>query len=494
MPRGWDWKVPTYLQCQAHSSTFLLASWLGAEGDEKTKMCPVSIHGRLLVHSPRGCWPERSRWHSSRRLSQSNRQSNGCCRLSHFHLSAVPHCKCESEVMKHDETYVLYNIHQHSHLTLLAHALGLKLHTTTNNQPLPLLAQRNRPDTAWCNSGNVWYVSTSHRDNGPHHDSVGPLALAVLCRYPAFPVSIKSHLQFATLAPQHCNSYPSDFFRFLWHLGTCILACAMSRATMIVPVLSSEGKETIQKRAPIRTYPLHSFPFLSRLFVGTNWNLQVRPVTPFHLSRKTWQWLLRFDNDRDPNNAKRVETGNWLRYFRFSSVHWRMAIVSFGGWLLASMGLFRSTLTISPAICKHHKNNFLCSSYFVRVLLVAFDNWLDIVEVCQTQSADSPPFSKDFSVMSGKYLNEMDCIGVNPWNLWSTFPAQHCLLRPSYCKGPYFAGSVSSFSRKTPSSVIFACSCNEVEQHEEAATTGNENFSHWLRKLGIRNHQATAFM
>ena len=246
---------------------------------------------------------------------------------------------------------------------------------------------------------------------------------------------------------------------------------------------------------PILSIPFHSFPFLFRLFVGTNWNLQVRPVTPFHLSPKTWQWLLRFDNDRDPNNAKRVETGNWLRYFRFSSVHWRMAIVSFGGWLLASMGLFRSTLTISPAICKHHKNNFLCSSYFVRVLLVAFDNWLDIVEVCQTQSADSPPFSKDFSVMSGKYLNEMDCIGVNPWNLWSTFPAQHCLLRPSYCKGPYFAGSVSSFSRKTPSSVIFACSCNEVEQHEEAATTGNENFSHWLRKLGnIRNHQATAFM
>ena len=66
--------------------------------------------------------------------------------------------------------------------------------------------------------------------------------------------------------------------------------------------------------------------------------------------------------------------------------------------------------------------------------------------------------------MSGKYLNEMDCIGVNPWNLWSTFHS-FGLLRPN-CKGPYFAGSVSSFSRKTPSSVIFACSCNQVEQRE----------------------------
>lgn len=71
---------------------------------KQAKMCPFSIHGRLLVHSPRRCWPERSRWHSSRRLSQSNRQSNKCCRLLHFHLNAVPHCKCESEVMKHDET------------------------------------------------------------------------------------------------------------------------------------------------------------------------------------------------------------------------------------------------------------------------------------------------------------------------------------------------------------------------------------------------------
>lgn len=48
----------------------------------------------------------------------------------------------------------------------------------------------------------------------------------------------------------------------------------------------------------------------------------------------------------------------------------------FGGWLLASIGLFRSTLTISPA---NTTCNFLCSTYFVRVLLVAFDNWLDIV-------------------------------------------------------------------------------------------------------------------
>lgn len=48
----------------------------------------------------------------------------------------------------------------------------------------------------------------------------------------------------------------------------------------------------------------------------------------------------------------------------------------FGGWLLASIGLFRSTLTISPA---NTTGNFLCSTYFVRVLLVAFDNWLDIV-------------------------------------------------------------------------------------------------------------------
>lgn len=75
--------------------------------------------------------------------------------------------------------------------------------------------------------------------------------------------------------------------------------------------------------------------------------------------------------------------------------------------------------------------------------------------------------------MSGKYLNEMDCIGVNPWNLWSTFHS-FGLLRP-YCKGPYFAGSVSSFSRKTPSSVIFACSCNQVEQREgRSSHTGRQ--------------------
>lgn len=93
--------------------------------------------------------------------------------------------------------------------------------------------------------------------------------------------------------------------------------------------------------------------------------------------------------------------------------------------------------------------------------------------------------------MSGKYLNEMDCIGVNPWNLWSTFHS-FGLLRP-YCKGPYFAGSVSSFSRKTPSSVIFACSCNQVEQREEAATqTGNETFSHWFRHLGKINQEKSS--
>lgn len=103
---------------------------------------------------------------------------------------------------------------------------------------------------------NLWYVSTSHRDNGPHQH-LGLLALAVLCRYPAFPVSIKSHLHF------NGEANWSSTLQVL-HLGTCILACAMSRATMIVPVLSSSG------------------PILSHLFVGTNWNLQVRPVTPFH--------------------------------------------------------------------------------------------------------------------------------------------------------------------------------------------------------------------
>lgn len=83
---------------------------LGLKEIKKTKMCPSSIHGRLLVHSPWRCWPERSRWHSSGRLSQSNRQSNRCCRLSHFHLNAVPHCKCASEVMKQDEALLCYAI------------------------------------------------------------------------------------------------------------------------------------------------------------------------------------------------------------------------------------------------------------------------------------------------------------------------------------------------------------------------------------------------
>mmetsp|Transcript_19909 Transcript_19909/g.32492 ORF Transcript_19909/g.32492 Transcript_19909/m.32492 type:complete len:211 (-) Transcript_19909:167-799(-) len=81
-----------------------------------------------------------------------------------------------------------------------------------------------------------------------------------------------------------------------------------------------------------------------------------------------------------PVNARRVETGNWLRNLRFSSI-----------------GLFKSTFTISP------------------------------------------PFSKDCSVMSGKY----------------------------------FAGSVSSFSRKTPSSVIFALACLSAE-HDTPIPTGQE--------------------
>ena len=80
---------------------------------------------------------------------------------------------------------------------------------------------------------NLWYVSTSHRDNGPHQH-LGLLALAVLCRCPAFPVSIKSHLHF------NGEANWSSTLQVL-HLGTCILACAMSRATMIVPVLSSSG-------------------------------------------------------------------------------------------------------------------------------------------------------------------------------------------------------------------------------------------------------------
>eukprot|EP00438_Fugacium_kawagutii_P024855 Skav207482 [mRNA] locus=scaffold2519:8734:10009:+ [translate_table: standard] len=51
----------------------------------------------------------------------------------------------------------------------------------------------------------------------------------------------------------------------------------------------------------------------------------------------------------------------------------------------------------------------------------------------------SPPFSKDCSVMSGIY----------------------------------FAGSVSSFSRKTPSSVIFAFACRSAE-HETPIPMGQE--------------------
>mmetsp|Transcript_73633 Transcript_73633/g.175583 ORF Transcript_73633/g.175583 Transcript_73633/m.175583 type:complete len:239 (+) Transcript_73633:56-772(+) len=81
-----------------------------------------------------------------------------------------------------------------------------------------------------------------------------------------------------------------------------------------------------------------------------------------------------------PVKARRVETGSLSKNFRFSSI-----------------GLFRSTFAISP------------------------------------------PFSKDCSVMSGRY----------------------------------FAGSVSSFSRKTPSSLIFALACRSAEQ-DTPMPTGQE--------------------
>ena len=52
----------------------------------------------------------------------------------------------------------------------------------------------------------------------------------------------------------------------------------------------------------------------------------------------------------------------------------------------------------------------------------------------------APPFSKDCSVMSGIYLRHATCVCVEDLHEMHS----------------YFAGSVSSFSRKTPSSVILA--------------------------------------
>ena len=83
----------------------------------------------------------------------------------------------------------------------------------------------------------------------------------------------------------------------------------------------------------------------------------------------------------------------------------------------------------------------------------------------------SPPFSKDCSVMSGKYLEKHNYASL-------LLILCHEKVQSENSRGWCFAGSVSSFSRKTPSSVIFAspsgkfCKdfCRTQEKHQAAET------------------------
>ena len=128
-PRGWDWKVSTYLSISMSQLSHAIH-----------KKHTRSIWNEALVHSARGRRPKGSRWHSSRRLSKMDTL---CC------ATAFRPNTAQNKLQSRPETLDV-SVFPATIVVNLSVPCSYALKSTC--APRPLLDQHNTQDIAWCNS------------------------------------------------------------------------------------------------------------------------------------------------------------------------------------------------------------------------------------------------------------------------------------------------------------------------------------------------------